>query len=81
MRHKTKKVSDRPMGKLMAVTDFLPPPEKLVPVGATVKVTLALDKGSLDFFKAMARKIGAKYQRMMREVLSGYAHHYAGRRS
>lgn len=74
MRHK--KNEDFPVGKVKVVTDFLPPPEKLISVRDTVKVTLAIDKESLLFFKKRASKQGVKYQRMIREVLSGYARKY-----
>lgn len=75
MKHKTNE--DFPVGKVKVVTDFLPPPEKLIHVRDTVKVTLAIDKDSLLFFKKCASKQGVKYQRMIREVLSGYARKYA----
>lgn len=69
---------DFPVGKIKVVTDLLPSPEKLIPVRDTVKVTLAIDKDSFLFFKKSASKHGIKYQRMIREVLSRYAHKYAG---
>ncbi len=74
MKHK--KNNDIPVGKIKVVADFLPPPDQLIPVKETVKVTLALDKDSLMFFKKSAAKQGVKYQRMIREVLSGYARKY-----
>lgn len=82
MKKKTKKsnLKDQPLGDLRELADFLPPPEKLVSAEETVKVTLALDKSSLEFFKSTAAKFGGKYQRMMREVLHGYAQRYAGRK-
>lgn len=75
MKHKIN--DDFPIGKIKIVSDFLPPPEKLVPVNQTVKITLAVDKDSLLFFKKTATKQGIKYQRMIREVLNGYARRYA----
>lgn len=68
--------SDMPIGKLTKVANFLPPPEELIAADTMVKVTLSLDRFSLEFFKKMADKLGAKYQKMMREVLRGYAQHY-----
>lgn len=76
-RPKNKIRGDQPVGPLKSVADFLPPPEQLVPVDDMVKITISLDASSLAFFKSMATKIGAKYQRMMREVLRNYARHYA----
>jgi len=76
MKKKTKQDPDKPVGKLRVMADFLPPPHALLPVDDTVKVTLLLDKKSVDVFKTWAQKEGMKYQRMMRQVLKGYADHY-----
>ncbi len=65
-----------PVGELRAAKDFLPPPEKLVPAEETVKITIALNRSSIEFFKRSAKKYGAKYQRMIREVLDRYASGY-----
>lgn len=65
-----------PMGKVTVVHDFLPPPDQLVPAEETVKITIAMDRPSLNFFKKMAAKFGSKYQRMIREVLKRYAEAY-----
>lgn len=67
---------DQPIGKLHIVPDFLPPPEELFPKREAVKVTLVLDKESIDFFREQAHQAGFKYQRMMREVLREYSHRY-----
>ena len=64
---------DMPVGKITVVTDFLPPPHKLVLPDRTVKVTIDLTKSSVDFFKKHARKNHTKYQRMIREVIDRYA--------
>jgi len=75
-----KKVTDRemPIGKLTRVKDFLPPPEELVLPDETQKVTISLTKSSVEFFKRIARKHHAKYQRIIREVLDRYASRYEG---
>lgn len=70
-------LGDMPIGKMTRVANFLPPPEELIAAERMVKVTLSIDRSSLEFFKAMANKLGAKYQKMMREVLRGYAHRYS----
>ena len=57
------------------VPDFLPPPEELAKA-KTVVVTIGLDAETIAFFKRQAKKRGAKYQKMIREVLSRYANHY-----
>ena len=64
-----------PVGKLIEVPDFLPPPHELAKA-KTVVVTIGLDAETIAFFKRAAKKRGAKYQRMIREVLSRYAGHF-----
>ena len=65
-----------PMGKLTRVRDFLPPPSQLVVKDETAKVTIALEKSSIIFFKQQAKKNHTKYQKMIRAVLDQYASHY-----
>ena len=67
---------DMPRGKLVRVDDFLPPPDKIILSEETVKVTIALKKSSVEFFKKQARKQHAKYQKMICELLDQYATHY-----
>jgi predicted DNA binding CopG/RHH family protein len=67
---------DEPVGNLRAVGDFLPAPENLLPKDHTIKVTVVLDEQTVKFFKSVAKKMGLKYQRMIREVLKGYAKKY-----
>jgi len=62
-----------PLGRLKAISDFLPPPEALVFREEGVKVTIALSKYSVDFFKREAQKHGTQYQRMIRRLLDSYA--------
>jgi hypothetical protein len=69
--------TDEPLGKLKVVADFLPPPEELVFRDEGVKVTIALSKRSVDFFKSEARKHHTQYQRMIRRLLDAYAEHHA----
>jgi hypothetical protein len=59
------------------VRDFLPPPEDLVFRDEGVKVTIALSKRSVDFFKGEARKHNTQYQRMIRRLLDAYAAHHS----
>lgn len=73
---KKKASADEPIGKLKVVDDFLPPPEELLPKEHTVKVTVNLDDATVKFFKSAAKQVGLKYQRMIREVLKGYAKKY-----
>lgn len=61
------------IGKIRIVTDFLPPLEKLVLREDNVKVTLALSRNSVDFFKREAAKQRVPYQRMIRALVDAYA--------
>ncbi len=66
------KYSDEAMGKLKVVNDFLPPPEQLVVKEDNVKVTIALKKSSVEFFKKEAKKHHTSYQKMIRELIDWY---------
>ena len=63
------------------IPDFLPSPDQLVMKEETVRVTLNLNKKSVDFFKSNARKNGVPYQSMIRRVLEIYTEQYLGERS
>jgi hypothetical protein len=73
------KYTDEPLGKLRVVPNFLPPPEDLVFREDGVKVTLALSRRSVEFFKREAAKHHTQYQRMIRRLLDAYAEHHAQR--
>jgi hypothetical protein len=74
---KSTRYTDEPLGKLEIVNDFLPPPDALVFREETVKVTLALSKRSVEFFKREAGKHNTQYQRMIRRLLEAYTDHYS----
>ena len=76
MAKSKKQDEDMPAGKLTRAADVLPPPEELAMPEETVKVTIALTKRSLDFFKREARKHHSKYQKMIRELVDRYARNY-----
>ena len=76
MIKRTDKDFDQPIGKMKRVPDFLPSPDQLTLPQKTVKVTLALTKTSLEFFKRQAQKHNTKYQKMIREVVDRYAKQY-----
>ena len=65
---------------MKVVEDFLPKPEDLVFRDEGVKITIALSKRSLDFFKREAQKHGTQYQRMIRQLLDIYASHHSAPR-
>ena len=67
------KYTDEPMGKVKVISDFLPSPEELALKDETVKVTIALSKTSVDFFKNEAKKYNTQYQKMIRRLLDEYA--------
>lgn len=68
--------TDEPLGNLRIIPDFLPRPEELVFREEGIKVTIALSKCSVEFFKNEARKHNTQYQRMIRRLLDAYAEHY-----
>ena len=69
--------TDEPMGNVKIVKDFLPAPDKLVLKEENVKVTIALSKSSISFFKKIAKKHRTPYQAMIRRILSLYAEKYS----
>ena len=68
---------NKPIGELTRVKDFLPPPSELVLPEGTIKVTIALKKSSIDFFKKAAERNHTKYQKMIRELVDRYATQYS----
>lgn len=59
------------------IDDFLPPPEHLIAKEETRKITIALSKRSVDFFKSAANENHIPYQQLIRKVLDNYTEHYA----
>jgi hypothetical protein len=66
------KYTDEPIGPVKVIPDFLPSPEELVLKEDTVKVTIALSRESVEFFKREARKHDTQYQKMIRRLLDAY---------
>ena len=64
--------TDEPMGDVEVIADFLPSPSELAFREDGVKVTLALSKSSVEFFKSEASKHHTQYQRMIRRLLDSY---------
>ncbi len=76
------KYTEGPIGDIQIVRDFLPAPEDLVFKEEQVKVTIALSKSSIDFFRQQARKHNTQYQKMIRRLLDVYvAQHSADKGS
>ena len=70
------KYSDEPI-EAKVIRDFLPPPEALAFREEGVKVTIALSKKSVEFFKSEAEKHHTQYQRMIRKLIDSYVDTYA----
>jgi len=64
------------MGTLKVIDDFLPAPDQLVLKENNVKVTLALKKSSIDFFKKEAKRHHTSYQKMIRQLVDWYSTHH-----
>jgi predicted DNA binding CopG/RHH family protein len=57
----------------VVTADFLPSPKLLSRKAEKEKITIAIDKHSLDLFKQYALKHNTKYQPMINNVLGSYA--------
>ena len=66
------KYTDELLGKVQVIPDFLPSPAELAFREEGVKVTLALSKKSIEFFKSEATKHHTQYQRMIRRLIDAY---------
>ncbi len=75
------KYTDEPLGDVKVVRDALPPPEQLAFREEGVKVTLALSKKSVEFFKSEAQKHHTQYQRMIRRLVDAYVESYTPARA
>ena len=72
MRKRTRS-TDEPLGELVVTKDFLPRPDELVLKEENVKITISLNKSSVDFFKKKAREHHTSYQKMIRRLIDWYA--------
>lgn len=61
------------LDEAVIVADFLPSPDKLTKKTEKEKITIAIDKHSLELFKNYAKKHDTKYQTMINGVLGSYA--------
>ena len=64
--------NDEPIGELEIVPDFLPSPADLALKEEVVKITIALSRESVDYFKGEAARHHTKYQRIIRRLLDLY---------
>ena len=68
--------TNEPIGEIKIVKDFLPPPDKLVFKRKNIKVTMALDVESVNFFKEQAQRNRVPYQTMIRNLINAYVAKY-----
>ena len=61
-----------PLKDAVTVNNFLPSPTEFVRKSEKEKVTIAIDKQSLELYKKFAKKHNTKYKSMMCSVLSAY---------
>lgn len=80
MKKPTVRYSKGEIGRVRAIEDFLPSPDRLVFREDNVKVTLSLSQRSVDFFKRAARERHVSYQRMIRALVDAYAEKQEGKR-
>ncbi len=73
-----RKYSDGSIDEIEIIDDFLPSPEELAFKEDTVKVTIALSKSSVAFFKEKAIKNNTAYQKMIRRLLDSYVDRHTG---
>jgi predicted DNA binding CopG/RHH family protein len=76
MSNQNIKYTDETLGKINIIHDFLSSPEELMVKEETVKVTLALTKESVEFFKITAHEQHVHYQTMIRTLLDQYSKHF-----
>ena len=74
-KHKVK-YTNKSIGKIKIVDDFLPQPKDLVLKEETAKITISLTKSSIEFFKNEAEKYNTNYQTMIRKLIDKYAARY-----
>jgi uncharacterized DUF497 family protein/predicted DNA binding CopG/RHH family protein len=66
------KYTDETLGDLRVIQDFLPSPDELAFREEEVKITIALSKRSIEFFRTEAEKHDTQYQPMIRRLLDAY---------
>ncbi len=73
--NKAIKYSNKPIGDIKLVPDFLPSPAELALRNKNTKVTISLSSESVNYFKDAAKKNHMQYQKMIRQLLDEYVHH------
>jgi len=75
------KYTNEPIGEPKVIRDFLPSPAELAFRDEDVKITIALSRKSVEFFKSEAAKADTQYQRMIRRLLDAYVDAHVGDRT
>lgn len=71
---------ERALDSATSMEDFLPSPSDLIRKTEKEKITIAIDKRSLELFKRYAKEHNAKYQTMINGVLGSYADKFLSRK-
>lgn len=71
---------DEALESAVAMEDFLPSPADLVRKTEKEKITLAVDKRTLELYRKYAKKHDAKYQAMLNSILVSYADKFLSRK-
>ena len=64
---------EQSLDSAIVMGDLLPSPDELVRRVEKEKITISIDKHSLDLFKQYAKKHNTKYQPMINGVLEAYS--------
>ena len=67
--------SDEEIGDVKFVTDFLPSSSELRDRNENTKITIALSKKSVEYFKKAASENHMQYQKLIRQLLDDYVTH------
>ncbi len=67
--------SDKDIGDVKFVTDFLPSPSELRERNENTKITISLSKRSIEYFKKAALDNQMQYQKLIRQLLDEYVGH------
>jgi uncharacterized protein (DUF4415 family) len=71
---------ERALTSAVPANDVLPSPAELVRKTEKKKITIAVDKRSLEKYRRYAKQHNAKYQSMINGVLDSYADKYLSHR-
>ena len=70
---------EQSLEEAVIIGEFLPSPAELTRKMEKEKITIAIDKQSLDCFKQYAKTHNTKYQTMINGVLGSYADKFLGK--